>query len=82
MGSPYTDYRDAPGVGLGSLEFDRVLAFTFVTKSIASNLRCQCRLASNLLQSGDEDQGQQPFGAGPPISRASDPPRKKSDHGE
>lgn len=47
MGSPYTDYRDAPGVGLGCLEFDRVLAFTFVTKSAASNLRCQCRLASN-----------------------------------
>ncbi len=26
MGSAYTDYRDGPGVGLGCLEFDRVLA--------------------------------------------------------
>jgi hypothetical protein len=47
MGSAYTDYRDGPGVGLGCLEFDRVLAFTVVTKPVASNLRCQCPLASN-----------------------------------
>ena len=28
MGSAYTDYHDGPGVRLGCLEFDRVLAFT------------------------------------------------------